>query len=299
MEQLSSLNLEEHFLFSSISTASGGLVLLWKSDIDIQILSSNKNFIDILISYKGTSFNGTFVYGAPDILSRRAVWNSLEDIALTRDSAWFLIGDFNEFTDNSEKTGGVERPESTFVPFRSFLSACDLFDVKHTGNYLSWRGKRHTHLVHCRLDRAIANSMWSDIFPNARSHYLKFEASDYRPLIATFDSKKRKPSRLFCYDRRLRDNPEVAELVEKVWSSSPEDPVALRISNCRKAIATCSKTKYQSSKKLIDELKVALDLALSAQSHDDSTISHLNLQLLKSGRGVLESKKPVAVAHAW
>lgn len=75
--------------------------------------------------------------------------------------------------------------------------------------------------------------------------------------------------------------------------------MALRISNCRKAIATCSKTKYQSSKKLIDELKVALDLALSAQSHDDSTISHLNLQLLKSGRGVLESKKPVAVAHAW
>ena len=46
---------------------------------------------------------------------------------------------------------------------------CDLFDLKHTGNFLSWRGKRHTHLVNCRLDRAMANSSWSDLFPNGRA----------------------------------------------------------------------------------------------------------------------------------
>lgn len=203
MDELSPLNFDGQFLFSPISPASGGLALLWKTDIDFQIPNTTKNFIDTHITYKGTSFNGTFVYGAPDIPSRREVWNNLEDLALSRDSVWFLIGDFNEFTDNSEKSGGVDRPESSFVPFRSFLSACDLFDIKHTSNYLSWRGQRHTHLVHCRLDRAMANSRWSDLFPSVRSHYHKFEASDHRPLLATFESKKRKPSRLFRYNRRL------------------------------------------------------------------------------------------------
>lgn len=68
---------------------------------------------------------------------------------------WFFIGYFNEIIDNSEKSGVIVRAEGTFCSFRSFLSENDLFDIKHSGNFLSWRGKRGNHLVHCRLDRAI------------------------------------------------------------------------------------------------------------------------------------------------
>lgn len=38
--------------------------------IDIQILDSNRNFIDTMITYKGSAFNGTFIYGASDIPNR-------------------------------------------------------------------------------------------------------------------------------------------------------------------------------------------------------------------------------------
>lgn len=158
--------------------------------------------------------------------------NQLTALGLARDIPWFLTGDFNDFVDNSEKSGGRERLESSFGPFRSFLSSCDLFDIKHTGNFLSWRGQQHTHLVHCRIDRAIANSKWSDFFPSARSHYLKLEASDHRPLISTFNAKKKKPSRLFRYDRRLRDNPEVAELVDRTWTLHHEESGATKIRRC-------------------------------------------------------------------
>ena len=132
------------------------------------------------------------------------------------------------------------RLESSFTAFRSFLASCDLFDLKHSGNFLSWRGKRHSHLVHCRLDRAMANSTWMDLFPNGRSQYLHFEGSDHIPILSTFDNKRKKPQRLFRYDRRLRDNEEVMELVDRTWNENSTLLLAQRISNCRGAIAAWS-----------------------------------------------------------
>lgn len=123
------------------------------------------------------------MYGDPDFVKRRPIWEKFKEIALTREGPWFLSGDFNDIVDNSEKHGGPERAEGTFVDFRSFLSECDLYDIRHCGNPLSWRGVRHTHVVTCRLDRAVANSIWAEEFPNGRCQYLKFEGSDHRPIV--------------------------------------------------------------------------------------------------------------------
>lgn len=144
------------------------------------------------VSFKGTSFFSTFVYGAPKIQNRQGIWNLLSNISLNRNSAWYLTGGFNEITDNFEKKSrGRERPESSFGAFRTFLSSCDLFDIKHTGNFLSWRGRKNTHLVHCRLDRAMVNSLWSDLFPNGKSHYFQFESFDHMPLPPPLTQKRR------------------------------------------------------------------------------------------------------------
>lgn len=105
-KELEELNLEEQYLFAPVTPASGGLALLWKKDVSLSILSANQNFIDTLISFKGKEFHGTFVYGEPDISKRLAVWTAISDLATNRDSPWFLTGDFNEITDNSEKSGG-------------------------------------------------------------------------------------------------------------------------------------------------------------------------------------------------
>lgn len=131
------MNFEAHFLVPPLTLGSGGVALLWRSDIRVQVLSANPHFIDTLVSYKNKSFFSTFVYGAPEIPNRHAVWEHLTDISETRDTPWFLTGDFNEIIDNSEKLGGNERPESSFRNFRTFLLACDLFDLRHSGNFLS------------------------------------------------------------------------------------------------------------------------------------------------------------------
>ena len=120
------------------------------------------------------------------------------------------------------------------------------------------------------------------MFPNGRSHYLQFESSDHRPVLSTFDSKKKKTSRLFGYDRRLRDNPEIKLLVDATWTSGAHLTVAEIISRCRHAIAASSKISYVNSKKKIAELKESLDQAMTATLVDDSYISLLNRDLLQA-----------------
>lgn len=101
--------MDSHYLLSPTSPASGGLAIFWKPDVDVCILSAHPNFIDTSISFKGKAFNGTFVYGAPDIPKRLEVWEKLSELYADRNNPWFLTGDFNEITDNSEKAGGRER----------------------------------------------------------------------------------------------------------------------------------------------------------------------------------------------
>ncbi|CAA7062275.1 unnamed protein product [Microthlaspi erraticum] len=134
------LDFSNRFLVPPHSPGGGGLALYWKTDVDLLITSSSDNFIDAKISYKEKMFVTTFVYGEPDNTKRKAVWEELANKNVDRDVLWFLMGDFNDILDYSEKTGGPQKAVDTFGDFRAFISHNDLYDVPHSGNALSWRG---------------------------------------------------------------------------------------------------------------------------------------------------------------
>ena len=142
-DKLDSLNFESKFHVPPCSCASGGLSLYWNSCIDIKIVEACDNFIDTEIIYKKKRFFSTFTYGAPEAQNRREILQKLTLIGRNRNEPWFLTGDFNDILDNIEKDGGIMRPEGTFIDFQTFMSESDLFHLRHTGNFLSWRGVYH------------------------------------------------------------------------------------------------------------------------------------------------------------
>lgn len=85
---------------------SGGLALFYFNFFDVSIIFSNNRMIDIEATFEGNKIYMTFVYGDPVIKFRRQVWDRLSDMGSSREGAWFMIGDFNELTNNSEKCGG-------------------------------------------------------------------------------------------------------------------------------------------------------------------------------------------------
>lgn len=166
--------------------------MLWRQRLNIK---EKKNY-------------ASFFYGNTDRVQRNGIWNQLLQSAEFRDAPWFLTGDLNDILKSDEKNGGPDRPESSFTDLRTFFSEGDLYDLHHSGDPLSWRGQSGTHLVRCRLDRAVRNSSWAENYPTARCHYLEYEGSDHKPLISFLDPTTMKRRSLFRYDRRLNSNEE-------------------------------------------------------------------------------------------
>jgi len=92
------------------------------------------------------------------------------------------------------------------------MAECDLYDLRHSGNFLSWRGKRHDYVVHYRLDRAMSHGAW-------------VEGSDHRPLLTHFDLSKKKKKGVFMYDRRLKNNDEVTALIQEARKLNDSETV--------------------------------------------------------------------------
>ena len=282
LNSLNWMNYKSHFLIPPHSPGGGGLALLWKQELEVTILSSCQNYIDTKIKAAGKSFFATFLYGEPDRTKRKGIWDQLTSFGKTREEPWFISGDFNDIIDSSEKQGGPTRHEGTFVDIRSFMSECDLYDLKHSGNFLSWRGKRHDHVVHCRLDRAMSNGAWALDYPFSRCEYMRFEGSDHRPLLTHLDLTKKKKKGIFRYDRRLKHNEEVSAIIQAAWNLNDSEMVEEKINRCRGEIITWSRQKQQNSQKAIEEHRRMLEEAMSSQDPNQELISAINNKLLSA-----------------
>lgn len=210
---------------------------MWKEEITLEVLDATPNLYDTRIEYQGKSLYASFIYADTDKQKRKLLWQHLVNVAEVRDSSWFITGDFNDLICNEEKVGGPERAEGTFVDLRTFYSEGDLYDLQHSGDPLSWRGQRGDHLVRCRLDRVTGNTKWAEDFPTARCMYLAYEGSDHKPVLSIFEPGERKRRGIFRYDRSLKDNPEVTEIVKQAWTEANNKSIAGRIVAVRGAIS--------------------------------------------------------------
>lgn len=157
---------------------------------------------------------------------RRAVWEVLRDISLTRVGGWFLIGDFNELLNNGEKLGGPAREESSFFEFRAMQRDCRLKEPPSFGDPFSWagvieiftNGVKEKVWVQCRLDRAFGNAELFRLFPGAHIKYLERTGSDHRPVLASLVPAQTRRKGRFTFDKRWCTKPEVMEVVRKGWN---------------------------------------------------------------------------------
>lgn len=91
-------------------------------------------------------------------------------------------------------------------------------------------------------------------------------------MLSIFDPDKLKPQKMFRYDRRLRNNIDVKELVDKISNEDMNLDVTTRISRCRTAIAAWSRDQYLNSRKAIERLKISLDAKISRPDADEPAI---------------------------
>ena len=280
-EKLQSLQYLHYFSIPP-NGLSGGLSLIWKDYVDITVIEACPNLIDTKIIHKGITSFVSFVYEAPDMENRVPFWDKLSTVGAGRDALWLLTGDFNDILCNDENIGGPPRLEGSFTAFRSFVAQNGLWDLKHSGDHLSWRGTRYTHFICSRLDRSMGNCSWAENFPLGRCCYLRYEGSYHRPVMTYFNSNRHKHCGIFRFNRSLTENEEVTELVESAWNQSPLETVVHKLNACRRSIIQWSKDQQKQSNLLIKKSQLALETALSAATQDCALIESIKTELRRA-----------------
>uniref|UniRef100_A0A803P3B0 Endonuclease/exonuclease/phosphatase domain-containing protein n=1 Tax=Cannabis sativa TaxID=3483 RepID=A0A803P3B0_CANSA len=115
---------------------SGGCMLLWKDDIDVNLNTFGSYFFDCFMTATGgQQYHFTAFYGAPTAQNTSVsstLLCRLADVAPLQ--PWLIIGYFNEILSNQNKSGGSLRSETHMSAFRSALDHCHLFDPPFQGN---------------------------------------------------------------------------------------------------------------------------------------------------------------------
>ncbi|KAG2320437.1 hypothetical protein Bca52824_013650 [Brassica carinata] len=105
---------------------------------------------------------------------------------------------------------------------------------------------------------------------------------DHRPILIHLNQTKRKKRGLFRFDRRLKDNPEIKELVDKHWTSLSYESVLSKICRIRRKLMEWTKAQSLNSKELIMETQEKLEEALSKSPPDPLEIGTLTANLEKA-----------------
>lgn len=176
-------------LFYDANNRAGGLVLLWWSDVNVEILSYSGNHIDSQILDNGVAmWRFTGFDGCLEVSMRTMSWDLLVILHSHSALPWLCIGDFNEIVEAGEKWGRVPRAEWQMRNFRQAISRCNFRDLGFYGPKFTWCNNRlGEECVKERLDRALVSTDWDMLFPLARVETLVCSASDHLPILVDLD----------------------------------------------------------------------------------------------------------------
>ncbi|KAH7845104.1 hypothetical protein Vadar_021447 [Vaccinium darrowii] len=245
----------------------GGLSLLWKHDIDVEILEKQHSFLEATVK-DGRGFHSwrVFFLHAPagGYVERKAFWQVLRDKVSRVRQNCMLLGDFNAITSNDEKYGGSNKEEWELRDFRAFISESQLIDMGYVGYPFTWNNKRQgRNNIRERLDRALINSSWRLKYPTGVLHHLRPMGSDHCPILVDSDGGISKPRQRFVFDRRWSKDENCQEIITKAWNLNVEGSkwfkVQAKIMCCRLELLKWRTRSGSNSGRRMQQLQEELD----------------------------------------
>ena len=202
---------------------SGGLALLWRKDITVDIQSYLDRHIDAIVTEGfGFIWRITGFYGNPEAHQQKESWDLLKALSRKFNLPWLCLGDFNEITSMKEKLGRARRSQRQIEEFREAINCCSFKDLGFCGLEYTWCNMQEG--VHRRclwLDKALATQDWINHYKDVRVHHLVESTSDHvAPLI--FDSfAMKKPQRRFQFEAMWTKREECKDIIMEAWTGRP------------------------------------------------------------------------------
>ncbi|XP_022841874.1 uncharacterized protein LOC111365549 [Olea europaea var. sylvestris] len=255
---------------------SGGIALLWKSNVNLSILGYSTKHIDAKIESPLHCWFLTGIYGHPETTKRMETWNLLKRLKRNSSEAWLVFGDFNEILSNEEKWGGRDRPRQQLENFQHMFLECELRDLGFKGPYYTWYNGRHdTNQIFERLDRFIANDSWCRLFTQAMVTHGSTTYSDHRPLWIQLQgaSQTLKGPKPFRFESMWIGEKACSDIVLNQWSDTKSqnlESIMRNISCCSSQLQLWNRSKFG---RVQAELNKARTKLSQIQKKDPATIN--------------------------
>ncbi|KAL5537575.1 hypothetical protein UlMin_045802 [Ulmus minor] len=261
----------------------GGLMLLWKDTVSMEIMSSSPGHIDVVVSHDQRRWRFTGFYGDSRVDRRKFSWQLLLKLYSIQELShlpWLVGGDFNEILLDSEKQGGRPRALFHMGDFQSTLNSCGLKDFSCNGEQLTWSNKQgEEDFMQCRLDRFVGSLDWYRLFPEAQVTNLSFYHSDHKAIKMVLGQswvwvKKaagRGRKRRFHFEEIWTTDEACRDVVSSAWNEGKIYHGPLGIPNRLKFCATKTDewgfAKFGNLKKNINKLQKDIELKKTDSSY--------------------------------
>ncbi|XP_030936513.1 uncharacterized protein LOC115961727 [Quercus lobata] len=197
---------------------------------------------------------------------REESWRLLEELSTRSDLPWICIGDFNEIMHEREKEGGNIRPEWQMKNFREAVNQCNLRDIGYIGPNFTWcRRLGARGWIKERLDRALASTNWSVMFPNVGLHHVAASTSDHCMLVlkAHRDRQRRnRRKKLFRFESMWLRDEGFKEIVTEAWDRAlnmrGQHPFSQCLEECRQSLTMWNRNTFGHVGKKIAKLQEKL-----------------------------------------
>ncbi|XP_010666661.1 uncharacterized protein LOC104883796 [Beta vulgaris subsp. vulgaris] len=207
-------NLAEH--------RSGRIVLAWNpNSFLVNIIFMSSQVIHCCVSPMGGtwSFFLSVIYAFNDAASRKIVWKDLEEISLKIKGPWLMGGDFNCVLNPEERIGAVVR-QHEIANLQRCMSVCGMRDLMSSGCMYTWNNKQQEESrVFCKLDRAMVNESWLDVYPSAMAHFMPEGIFDHTPIVINVYPSIEPGKQPFIYYTMWSRDEKFERIVAECWAT--------------------------------------------------------------------------------
>jgi hypothetical protein len=201
--------------------------MLWKDEVVLDLKTYSKYHIDMWVTEditNGRKWRFTGFYGDSKRSQRKESWRLLRFLRNASDLPWLCAGDFNEVLSDQEQFGGNDREEWMMEGFREVVQYCGFTDLGFSGAPFTWDNRRDgVHNIKVRLDRALADEKWLDLFGDSVVSHVQTTASDHCAIKVELQcfGRLQRPAwaRPFRYENMWRRHPTYEDTVAAAWGA--------------------------------------------------------------------------------
>ncbi|KAK7250734.1 hypothetical protein RIF29_33361 [Crotalaria pallida] len=235
-------------------------------DVEADLISLSANHLSMSLKFLSTNvqFCFTGIYGFPNSTQKQMTRQLIRQLKCVTEGAWLLMGDFNQVLRPEDKQGGNGVDLLEVDELNRCLTDCELQEVSFVGYRYTWSNKRKLpDLVEERLDYALANKNWFELWGDSLVSNLPRYRSDHNPI--SLDTSKRggggfqknKRPKLYRFEQYwLEEMEECREVVHHSWYFGGS--MISKLDNVGKNLQDWSKVRFGSLHKQIKEAREKL-----------------------------------------